>query len=226
VEHEPRGIKETASSIPQGPQRVAYTIGHSTRSLEEFLGLLQAQGIELLLDVRTVPRSGRNPQFNSDTLPQVLQSAGIEYRHLAELGGLRKPRPDSANLGWRNSSFRGFADYMQSEAFRAALVSLRQEAERRVICLMCAEALPWRCHRSLIGDALLVQGISVENIFGPGKVVSHRMTPFAKVDGPTVTYPAQPSEGTPAFLDRDSATLGVQANSSRRNPPEQADRHD
>lgn len=197
MENQPRRIKEMAPSHPQGPQRVAYTIGHSTRSLEEYLGLLRAQGIELLVDVRTVPRSRHNPQFNSDTLAQALQSAGIEYRHLAELGGLRKPRPDSANLGWRNSSFRGFADYMQSEEFRAALESLRQGAERRVICLMCAETLPWRCHRSLIADALMVQGISVENIFGPGKVVSHRMTPFAKVDGSTVTYPAQPSGGTP-----------------------------
>lgn len=168
------------------------TIGHSTRSFEEFLQLLQAHGVTHLVDVRTVPRSRRNPQFNRETLPQALEPAGIAYTHLLGLGGLRRPRPDSPNTGWRNESFRGYADYMQTAEFASSLEALTNLAENDRIALMCAEAVPWRCHRSLIADALTVRGYPVEHILSPTRRQPHTLTPFAQVDGSRLTYPPSP----------------------------------
>jgi uncharacterized protein (DUF488 family) len=166
-----------------------FTVGHSTRSAEEFVALLKAHRIELLVDVRTVPRSRHNPQFNRDTLPETLRRAGIEYLHLAELGGLRKAREDSTNTGWRNLSFRGFADYMQTPEFENGLARLMDPAKTRRAAVMCAEAVPWRCHRSLIGDALVARGVEVFELSGMTRAQPHRMTPFARVEGTRVSYP-------------------------------------
>lgn len=166
-----------------------FTVGHSTRSAEEFVALLQAHRIELLVDVRTVPRSRHNPQFNRDTLPDTLRRAGIEYLHLAELGGLRKARADSANTGWRNLSFRGFADYMETPEFENGLARLMDAAGTRRAAVMCAEAVPWRCHRSLIGDALVARGAEVFELSSMTRSQPHRMTPFAQVEGTRVSYP-------------------------------------
>ncbi len=166
------------------------TVGHSTRKLTEFIELLHEHRIGLLADVRTVPRSRHNPQFNTDTLPQSLAAAEIGYVHLPALGGLRRARRDSVNTGWRNASFRGFADYMQTPEFEAALTELVKMAEGRRVAIMCAETVPWRCHRSLIADALTVRGVAVDHIMSEGHSQPHRLTPFAKVDGSRVTYPA------------------------------------
>lgn len=168
------------------------TVGHSTRSLEAFADLLRAHGIEQVVDVRTVPRSRRNPQFNRETLPAALAAYGIGYTHLPSLGGLRHPHADSPNTAWRNLSFRGYADYMATPEFAAgldALLALTQ-ASRQHVAIMCAEAVPWRCHRSLIADALLVRGVPVEDILGATRRQPHRLTPFARVEGMRITYPA------------------------------------
>ncbi len=168
------------------------TLGHSTRSLEEFIHLLQTYSVKRVIDVRTVPRSRHNPQFNSETLPLDLHSTGIGYAHLPGLGGLRHSRPDSPNMGWRNPSFRGYADYMQTDAFETSLkemIQLAREEQISLIALMCAEALPWRCHRSLIADALLIRGIRVEHILSQKHSQPHTLTPWAKVDGKRITYP-------------------------------------
>ena len=165
------------------------TIGHSNRSIEEFIGLLKQNGIGCVLDIRTVPKSRHNPQFGQDQLPGSLSAAGIGYRYLPGLGGLRRPRPDSPNSGWRNTSFRGYADYMQTEEFAQNVDAVVALAENTRCALMCAEAVPWRCHRSLVADALLVRGIPVEEIIGPQKPRPHKLTPFAKVDGGRISYP-------------------------------------
>lgn len=179
-----------ASNVKRGSTSpVVFTIGHSTRSLEAFIALLQPHGIELVVDVRTVPRSRRNPQFNQDTLPQSLEASGIGYEHAAALGGLRRPSAQSANAAWRNSSFRGYADYMQTAEFAVAIEGLAETAKRKRLALMCAEAVPWRCHRSLIADALIVRGIPVEDIVSTNRAQPHAMTSFAHVAGTTVTYP-------------------------------------
>jgi len=167
------------------------TIGHSTRSIETFIQILQAYGVKRVLDVRTIPRSRHNPQFNSDAFAEALLQAGIEYTHMGELGGLRHARPDSPNTGWRNASFRGYADYMQTPEFEAGLQSLIQAAEGEQVAIMCAEAVPWRCHRSLIGDALTARGIAVEDIIGENRTRPHELTAFAKVEGLRITYPAR-----------------------------------
>ncbi len=151
---------------------------------------LKSHGIELLVDVRSVPRSRRVPQFNRETLPATLAGAGIEYLHLPALGGFRKPLPDSPNGGWRNNSFRGYADYMQTAEFAAALDELIALGRGRPLAFMCAEALPFRCHRSLIADALAARGYCVCHIMGPRRAEEHKLTPFARVDGGRVTYPA------------------------------------
>jgi uncharacterized protein (DUF488 family) len=169
---------------------VVLTVGHSTRAVDEFVSLLRDNGVEILADVRTVPRSRHNPQFNRETLPEALAAAGIRYAHLPGLGGLRHARRDSINTGWRNASFRGFADYMQTAEFDAALAELIGIAREARVALMCAEAVPWRCHRSLIADALTARGITVEHIIGEGHGQPHRLTPFARVEGTRVTYPA------------------------------------
>src|SRR5512136_1742726 len=167
-----------------------FTIGHSTRTLEQFIDLLQVHGVTLVADVRTVPRSRHNPQFNRDTLPEALAFAGIGYRHLSGLGGLRRTSPDSPNTGWRNASFRGFADYMQTTEFAAGLDELLGLAQQWRVAIMCAEAVPWRCHRSLIADALFARGIGVQHIINAGPAQVHRPTPFARIEGLSVTYPA------------------------------------
>lgn len=175
---------------PVRPPRV-FTIGHSTRPLSEFVELLQAHGVTQVVDVRSVPRSRHNPQFNRETLPQALQAAGIGYVHLPALGGLRHTRADSPNKAWRNASFRGFADYMQTDDFNSGLARLLELARQGQIALMCAEAVPWRCHRSLIADALAVRGIAVEHITSIGHRHPHTLTPWAHVDGQHITYPAE-----------------------------------
>ena len=168
-----------------------FTIGHSTRELADFIHLLQAHGVTQIADVRSVPRSRHNPQFNRDTLPDALQTAGIGYIHLPGLGGLRHTRADSPNLAWRNASFRGYADYMQTDAFAKNLEQLIELAKQEHIALMCAEAVPWRCHRSLIADALTVRGIPVEDIMSATHRQPHTLTPWARVDGSRITYPAE-----------------------------------
>jgi uncharacterized protein (DUF488 family) len=172
---------------------IALTIGHSTRSLDEFIALLGAHGVSLIVDVRTVPRSRHNPQFNKDALPGSLMEAGIGYVHLPGLGGLRHAKADSLNIGWRNASFRGYADYMQTPEFEQQIENLIELVKGHRIALMCAEALPWRCHRSLIGDALTVRGIRTEDIMSLTQRRLHTLTPFARVRGTNVTYPAEDS---------------------------------
>lgn len=167
------------------------TIGHAARSLEEFVALLLEHSVTRVVDVRRFPRSRKNPQFNIETLPAALGAAGIGYTHLEALGGRRRARPDSVNMGWRNTSFRGYADYMQTPEFAAGLAALLELAATDRVALMCAEAVPWRCHRSLIADALLVRGITVADIMGPGAARAHKLTAFARVRGDEVTYPAE-----------------------------------
>lgn len=165
------------------------TVGHSNRSLEEFVDLLQRNDIDRVLDVRAVPRSRHNPQFNQDALPVSLDAFGIAYLHLPGLGGLRHARADSPNTGWHNLSFRGYADYMQSSDFADNIERVAQLSGSERCVLMCAEAVPWRCHRSLIGDALLVRGVRVEDIIGPKGRKPHQLTAFAQVDGTRLSYP-------------------------------------
>lgn len=171
-----------------------YTIGHSTHPIDEFAAVLHAYSIERLVDVRTVPRSRHNPQFEQSSLTKSLPAAGIEYRHMKSLGGLRKTRPDSVNRGWRNASFRGYADYMQTPEFAAAIGELTALCAGTRTAVMCAEAVPWRCHRSLIGDALLVRGVAVVDILGAAQSRPHVLTPFAKVEGMRITYPPAQQE--------------------------------
>jgi uncharacterized protein (DUF488 family) len=169
---------------------VVLTIGHSTRSLEELIALLERSQVAELWDVRTAPGSRRLPHFTKASLAAALPAHGIAYRHVKELGGLRKPRPDSINTGWRNESFRGYADHMQSAEFAAALNDLIAAQEGRRLAIMCAEAVPWRCHRSLIADALSARGVEVLEIIDEKPPRRHRMTPFALVESGTVRYPA------------------------------------
>ena len=173
-----------------------YTIGHSNRPIEEFLDLLREHGIERLLDIRTVPKSRHNPQFGQDQLPESLARAGIGYEYIRELGGLRKARKDTPNGAWRNASFRGYADHMQTEEFKAQVDIVARMAQSTRCTLMCAEAVPWRCHRSMVADALAVRGVPVEHIINRGKTKPHALTPFAQVDGMQILYPpqAQPEE--------------------------------
>lgn len=172
-------------------ETIVCTIGHSTHPLDEFISLLQANQVMHVLDVRTVPRSRHNPQFNLDALPASLQAAGIAYTHMPGLGGLRHTRPDSVNGGWRNASFRGYADYMQTPEFAGNVEQVATLAARERCVLMCAEAVPWRCHRSLIADALLVRGVQVEDIIGAKGRKPHVLTPWAHVDGMRITYPPE-----------------------------------
>jgi uncharacterized protein (DUF488 family) len=173
---------------------LACTIGHSNRPIDAFIDLLQRNEIVRVLDVRTVPRSRHNPQFNQDALPASLEAVQISYTHLAGLGGLRHARADSQNTGWHNLSFRGYADYMQSAEFAENVEWVANLARTERCVLMCAEAVPWRCHRSMIGDALLVRGIQVEDIIGPTGRRPHVLTAFAHVDGTRITYPP-PTDG-------------------------------
>ncbi len=169
---------------------VIYTIGHSTRSMEQFTALLRAHSVQAIADVRTVPRSRRVPQFNEESLERELRALGFGYVHMKELGGWRRPRPDSPNTGWRNKSFRGYADYMLTPEFDAAISRLVQLAKHERIAVMCAEAVPWMCHRQLIADALTVRGIEVRHIMDSDRVTPHTLTDLARVDDSRVTYPA------------------------------------
>ena len=166
-----------------------YTVGHSTRTLEEFIAMLKSYGVILLVDVRTVPRSRHNPQFNKETLPASLKSQGIKYIHMQEIGGLRRPKHDSINLAWKNKSFRGYADYMQTKEFNDSLLKIIALARENCLALMCAEALPWRCHRSLISDALVVRHVRVQHIIGANSCLSHELNAMAQVEGTKITYP-------------------------------------
>lgn len=173
--------------------QIIWTIGHSTRPIGEFTELLRAHAINLLVDVRTVPRSRHNPQFNTEALAVSLNTSGLNYLHMPALGGLRKARTDSINDGWRNASFRGYADYMQQEEFCRALEELMADSRLQPTAIMCAEAVPWRCHRSLIADALTTRGWMVRHILSPVKADEHRLTPFAVIDGNRIVYP-QPAD--------------------------------
>lgn len=166
-----------------------YTIGHSTRTIEQFIALLRAHDIQMVVDVRTIPRSRHNPQFGQDMLSPALKEAGIEYTHLAKLGGLRHAAPDSINTGWQNSSFRGYADYMATDAFEEGLEELKSMAKKKRVAILCAEAVPWRCHRSLIADTLTTQGWQVLHIQSAKTARPHELTPFLKVENGKLTYP-------------------------------------
>jgi uncharacterized protein (DUF488 family) len=169
--------------------RTIYTIGHSTRTIDQFIGLLTAHSIQELIDVRTVPKSRHNPQFSTDALADSLRQAGIRYRHLATLGGLRHASKDSINTGWQNTSFRGFADYMATQEFWIGLEQLEALAEQSTVAIMCAEAVPWRCHRSLIADALTVRGWQVRHISSKKTAKLHELTPFLQVKDGQLSYP-------------------------------------
>ena len=174
-----------------------YTIGHSTRSLDELVEALRRFGVRTLVDIRTVPRSRHVPQFNQDNLRRALPNRRIRYRHMKALGGLRRPRPDSTNTAWRNTGFRGFADYMETPEFEAALRELRAlSREAGPVAIMCAEAVPWRCHRSLVADALIARGDEVVDIMAPASGRPHTLTPWAHVEGTKVTYPGSPPPRT------------------------------
>jgi len=177
-----------------------YTIGHSTRPIDELVQTLRRFDVSTLVDIRSIPRSRHNPQFNSDTLAETLRSRALRYAHLPTLGGLRRARRDSLNTGWRNLSFRGFADYMLTDDFEAGLLELRAKLAHGHVALMCAEAVPWRCHRSLIADVLTARGARVCHLTGKDHAALHRMTPFARVEGASVTYPGDPV---------DAASLGL-----------------
>jgi len=166
-----------------------FTIGHSTRSIEDFLEILKHYGITQVVDVRTIPKSRHNPQFNENDLAHVLRNHHIGYRHQKNLGGLRHTKSDSVNTAWKNASFRGYADYMQTEEFRNGINELIKIASEKNVVIMCAEAVPWRCHRSLIGDALLIRNIDVEDIYSLTSVKPHKLTPWAHIDGTIITYP-------------------------------------
>jgi uncharacterized protein (DUF488 family) len=186
--------------MPKRPKKnpPVFTIGHSTHPWLAFRDLLRAHAIERLIDVRTIPRSRHNPQFNRETLSAKLRGARIGYVHLRKLGGLRRPHADSLNAGWRNASFRGYADYMQTPEFEEALQRLIKLAKQKTCAVMCAEAVPWRCHRSLIADALSVRGLDVSHIVSKAKPRKHSLTRFAKVCGQEITYPYDPRAPEPA----------------------------
>jgi uncharacterized protein (DUF488 family) len=173
------------------PTCAIFTVGHSTLPIERFITLLQTYGIERLVDVRTVPRSRHNPQFNADELGRTLAQQNIDYVPLQALGGLRHPRKDSTNTGWRNESFRGYADYMQTEGFQEGLGELIALSREKRTAIMCAEAVPWRCHRSLVADALNVRGIPVVEILSQSDYRAHKLPSFAHVDGTAITYPPE-----------------------------------
>lgn len=173
------------------PVGTVFTLGHSTLPIERFIALLQTYGTERLVDIRTIPRSRHNPQFNNTALADSLTVAHLEYVHMQALGGLRHAGKDSPNTGWRNGGFRGYADYMQSEAFQDALETLIRMSRQKRVAIMCAEAVPWRCHRSLVADALSVRGIPVVEILSESSYRMHKLTPFAQVEGTQITYPPE-----------------------------------
>lgn len=184
-----------------------YTIGHSTRTLDELVGLLRDAGVSVLADIRTIPRSRHNPQFEAEALRAALPRHQIRYVHLPELGGLRHTRKDSPNGGWRNASFRGYADHMLTDEFERGLVALHALTTEGTVAVMCAEAVPWRCHRSLLADALTVRGAQIEHITGPGRRSLHRLTPFARVARKRITYPASAGAPDPAEGHREGENI-------------------
>ncbi len=173
------------------PPKNIFTIGHSTLPPERFLAILRAYGIDRLVDIRTIGRSRHNPQFNAETLGAFLPQNGIDYSHIELLGGLRHARKDSPNTGWHNKSFQGYADYMQTQDFEKGLEQLIEMSRKQRVAIMCAEAVPWRCHRSLVADALDVRGIQVIDILSEKSFRPHKMTPFAHVEGTGITYPPE-----------------------------------
>lgn len=175
-------------------KKTIFTIGHSTRSLSELLALLRHAAVEELVDVRSVPRSRRNPHFEGEALQASLPAATISYHHAAALGGFRRPRRDSPHAGWKHPSFRGYADYMGDDKFQSALAELVRMASVQPTCVMCAEAQWWRCHRRLIADALIVRGWRVAHLGLGATVVEHQLTTFAEVNGATITYPPAQQE--------------------------------
>lgn len=175
---------------------VLFTVGHSTRSIDDLIGILKAHGVQHVVDVRSIPKSRHVPQFNSDVFAQSLQSAGIGYTHMKALGGRRSTRKDSINTGWRNASFRGYADYMETPAFADALGDLMRIARAEPAAILCAEAVPWRCHRSLIADALLVRDWDVRDILSEKPAAAHTITPFLKLVEGRITYPPLENAGT------------------------------
>jgi uncharacterized protein (DUF488 family) len=180
-----------------------YTLGHSTRTFDQLVAILRSFSIRAVADVRLIPRSRRYPHFNDDYLAEQLPAHGIAYLPFKSLGGRRRPRKDSPNTGWRNESFRGYADFMMTVPFERALAELMDAARDRATTTMCAEAVPWRCHRSLISDALLVRGWDVLNVMDEGKANPHKLTKFARLDpagGTTITYPPEEPE---LFTDQD-----------------------
>ena len=168
---------------------IVFTIGYSTRTLEEFVELLKTYGVTLIVDVRSVPRSRYNPQFNKETLPNSLKTHDVKYIHMQDIGGLRHPKRDSINLAWQNSSFRGYADYMQTQEFTDNLLKIVALARENCLALMCAEALPWRCHRSLISDALVARHVKVQHILSKTSCLNHELNEMAHVEGNQITYP-------------------------------------
>ncbi len=178
-----------AARLAKESELIVYTIGHSTRTIDEFIGLLKNYRINLVVDVRTVPRSRHNPQFNKETLPNTLKPEGIKYIHMPDIGGLRRPKHNSINLAWKNSGFRGYADYMQTKEFTDNLLKIIALARENRLALMCAEALPWRCHRSLISDALVVRHVKVEHIISATSCLNHQLNDTAHVEGTKITYP-------------------------------------
>jgi uncharacterized protein (DUF488 family) len=189
----PKPVAKSAQSLSAKRRDLApaiFTIGHSTHPWPEFRDLLLAHGVQRVVDVRTIPRSRHNPQYNKDTLAAELKRAKIAYTHIALLGGLRRAHPDSINTGWHNASFRGYADYMQTPEFEKGLDRLIRLSHHKTCSIMCAEAVPWRCHRSMIADALVVRKIPVFHIATKNSAPPHSLTPFAKVRAHKITYPA------------------------------------
>jgi len=178
-------------NVSTGNESTILTIGHSTRPVGEFITLLQEHGVRRVIDVRTVPRSRHNPQFNRDSFPENLAQGDISYTHMPGLGGLRHPKVVSPNRAWHNDSFRGFADYMQTAEFADNIEKLMELGRREHVALMCAETVPWRCHRSLIADALLVRGVRVLHIMGKAQLIVHELAPFARIYGCMVIYPEE-----------------------------------
>ena len=175
--------------VAQARAATLFTIGHSTRPIDEFVEMLKAYDVEQLVDVRLVAKSRHNPQFNQDALEASLRDVSIDYVHARDLGGLRHAKKDSINTGWKNASFRGYADYMLTDRFSDALASLKTTSLTKITAIMCAEAVPWRCHRSLIADALVTQDRDVRHIMSKTVANRHELTPFAKVTKGRLVYP-------------------------------------
>jgi uncharacterized protein (DUF488 family) len=169
---------------------ILYTIGHSNRELADFLGLLTHYGIQQVIDIRSLPGSKKYPYFGKEALAESLESEGIHYLHCPDLGGRRRVSKESINTGWRHPAFRGYADYMQTDSFKKGITTLMAEARERITAIMCSEAVPWRCHRSMVGDAMLIRGFTVIDIISRTSARPHKLTPWAKIDGLEITYPA------------------------------------